>query len=71
MPLEETGMEVFTRTLCRQILDILEEIKPDIILTGNWIPDAGKIVTTVVIKKKAILKYPYYMYHPTRYKDIG
>jgi two-component system cell cycle response regulator DivK len=30
----------------------LEEVKPDIILTDNWIPDAGGIVTTMVIKRK-------------------
>ena len=65
-------MEVFTRTHCRQILDNLEEVKPDIILVDNWIPDAGGIVTTMVIKRKS----PYqgipviYIIQP-RYKDIG
>lgn len=53
MALEETGMEVFTRPHCRQILEILEEVKPDIILMDNWIPDAGGIVTTMVIKSKS------------------
>lgn len=46
-------MEVFTRTHCRQVLDILDEVKPDIILIDNWITDAGGIVTTIVIKSKS------------------
>lgn len=50
LALEEAGMTVYTRNHCRQILEILEEVKPDIILMDNWIPDAGGIVTIRVIK---------------------
>lgn len=50
LALEECGMKVYTRSHCRQILEILEEVKPDFILMDNWIPDAGGIVTTRVIK---------------------
>jgi len=37
---------------------MLDEIQPDVILMDNWIPDAGGIVTTRLIKN-----------HPS-YKDI-
>jgi CheY-like chemotaxis protein len=50
LALEETGMNVFTRPHCRQILEIVKEVKPDVILMDNWIPDAGGIVTTRVLK---------------------
>ncbi len=54
--LEEAGWTVFTREHCREILKILKEVKPDIILMDNWIPDAGGIVTTKAIKKTARYK---------------
>ncbi|MHB1179757.1 MAG: response regulator [Daejeonella sp.] len=51
LALEEAGWEVFTRSHCRQILSILNEVNPDIILMDNWIPDSGGIVTTKAIKR--------------------
>lgn len=54
--LEEAGWQVFTRDHCRQILEILDEVRPDVILMDNWIPDAGGIITTLAIKKSRIYK---------------
>lgn len=56
LDLEEAGWIVFTRGHCRQILEILDEVKPDIILMDNWIPDSGGIVTTKAIKRSARYK---------------
>ncbi len=55
--LEEAGWIVFTRGHCRQILEILDEVKPDIILMDNWIPDSGGIVTTKAIKNNNRYKH--------------
>lgn len=48
--LEENGWEVHTRNHCKGIVDIVEEIMPDIILMDNWIPDMGGIKATKAIK---------------------
>jgi DNA-binding NtrC family response regulator len=56
--LEEKGWKINTRTTCANILQDIEETKPDIILMDNWIPDAGGKVATQLIKS-----------HP-EYKDI-
>ena len=58
LALEELGMIVYPREHCRKIVEMLDEIQPDVILMDNWIPDAGGIVTTRLIKN-----------HPS-YKDI-
>lgn len=56
MALEEEGMTVYTKNHCRMIVEMLEETKPDVILMDNWIPDAGGIVTTRLIKKHETFK---------------
>lgn len=48
--LEEQGWEVHTRSHCNQIIEIVKEVTPDIILMDNWIPDTGGIVATQIIK---------------------
>ncbi|MBC7744861.1 MAG: response regulator [Flavobacterium sp.] len=48
--LEEKGWEVHTRTHCNNIIEILSDIKPHIILMDNWIPDSGGIKATQAIK---------------------
>jgi CheY-like chemotaxis protein len=48
--LEEKGWEVHTRTHCNDILEVVEEIHPQVILMDNWIPDAGGIKATQTIK---------------------
>jgi len=49
--LEEQGWQVFTRTNCNNIIEVLEEVQPDVILMDNWIPDTGGIVATQLIKE--------------------
>lgn len=54
--LTELGCEVYTRTDCNDILHIVKELKPDIILMDNWIPDCGGIIATQTIKNHHELK---------------
>lgn len=48
--LEELGWHVETRTNCNNIIDIVRQVQPDVILMDNWIPDTGGIVATKTIK---------------------
>ncbi|WP_185095038.1 response regulator [Daejeonella oryzae] len=48
--LEEQGWEVHTRTHCNDILNVVEEVQPKVILMDNWIPDGGGIKATQAIK---------------------
>ena len=48
--LEELGWEVHTRTVCTDIINIVKETKPDVILMDNWIPDTGGVIATQTIK---------------------
>ena len=48
--LEELGWEVHTRPHCNQIIELVSEVIPDVILMDNWIPDTGGIVATQTIK---------------------
>jgi len=51
--LEENGWEVHTRNHCKNIVETVQEISPDIILMDNWIPDMGGIKATQAIKAEA------------------
>lgn len=48
--LEEQGWQVHTRTHCNNILDVIADIKPKVILMDNWIPETGGIKATQAIK---------------------
>ena len=48
--LEEMGWEVFTRSSCNGIIELVREVQPNVILMDNWIPDSGGIVATQTIK---------------------
>jgi DNA-binding NtrC family response regulator len=54
--LEEQGWEVHTFTDCNYIIERVSSIKPSVILMDNWIPDAGGIVATQMLKKNEALK---------------
>jgi DNA-binding NtrC family response regulator len=54
--LEEQGWDVHTRTNCNNIIETLEEIKPNVILMDNWIPDTGGIIATQLIKEHPSFK---------------
>lgn len=49
--LQSQGWEVYTQANCNNILEVIGEIKPDVIVMDNWIPDTGGIVATQKIKK--------------------
>ena len=49
--LNEKGWDVHTRTTCNDIIETLDEVKPDVVLMDNWIPDTGGIVATQTLKK--------------------
>lgn len=48
--LQELGWEVHTRLNCNNILEVIKEVIPNVILMDNWIPDTGGIVATQLIK---------------------
>ena len=48
--LEELGWDVDVRTNCNDILDIVSQVRPDVILMDNWIPGTGGVVATQTIK---------------------
>lgn len=54
--LEEQGWEVHTFTDCNDVIERVSRIKPSVILMDNWIPDAGGIVATRMLKKNEDLK---------------
>jgi two-component system cell cycle response regulator DivK len=49
--LGEIGLEVHTRTDCNNIISVVDEIRPDVILMDNWIPDTGGIIATRTLKQ--------------------
>lgn len=54
--LEEFGLEVFTRSNCNDIINVVSQLQPDVILMDNWIPDTGGIVATRALKQHPELK---------------
>ena len=48
--LREKDFDVHTRTTCNDILEVVSENNPDIILMDNWIPDIGGIKATQLLK---------------------
>ena len=48
--LQIKGYEVFTKDNCRSLFEDLQEIKPDIIIMDNWLPDIGGVEAIQTIK---------------------
>lgn len=48
--LEEKGWEIHTRTDCENIIAVVKEINPDVILMDNWIPKTGGVASTQTLK---------------------
>jgi DNA-binding NtrC family response regulator len=48
--LNKKGFEVHTRERCDDIIQTLEEVKPDLVLMDNWIPEVGGVEATQAIK---------------------
>lgn len=53
--LQEKGWDVLTRATCNDIINVVSENKPDIILMDNWIPDIGGMKATQLLKKDPVL----------------
>jgi len=54
--LEEKGWRISTRTSCVNLINDIEEVKPDIIMMDNWIPESGGKVATQLIKNHSEFK---------------
>ena len=48
--LRSKGFEVIGKPTCQQVLKVVKEHQPDVILMDNWIPDIGGIKATQLIK---------------------
>ena len=48
--LKDKGWDVDCRLDCNNILDVIDEVKPAVILMDNGIPDTGGIIATHIIK---------------------
>jgi DNA-binding NtrC family response regulator len=55
--LESQGWKVFTQSNCNNILKVVGEVKPDLIVMDNWIPDSGGIIATQTIKANESTKH--------------
>lgn len=47
---EEEGWEVHTSQNCDQVLEIVAELSPHLILMDNWIPNIGGMAATQLLK---------------------
>ncbi|CAN5344416.1 response regulator [soil metagenome] len=54
--LKSMGWEVIVKNNCSNILQIVKEIYPDIILMDNWVPDTGGVIATQTLKADPDLK---------------
>ena len=54
---EKQGIEVITRTHCNNIVETVRDVRPDVILMDNWIPDSGGIVASRSIKEDIDLNH--------------
>ena len=54
---EKQGIEVVTRTHCNNIVETVKDVKPDVILMDNWIPDSGGIIASRSIKEDIELNH--------------
>lgn len=50
MALSDKGWEVIKKTSCHNLLEVLDEHQPDVVLMDNWIPDTGGVIATRAIK---------------------
>ncbi len=54
---EKQGCEVHTRTHCNNIVEMVKEVEPDVILMDNWIPDSGGIIASRALKNDNTLQH--------------
>ena len=49
--LSRRGFVTSGETSCKDVIHKIQEVKPDVILMDNWIPDIGGIQATKLIKR--------------------
>lgn len=54
--INDNGWELFSQLNCNKLLEKVREVKPDLIIMNNWIPDMGGVEATRLLKKEADLK---------------
>ena len=54
--LREKGWDVHTRATCANIVEVVSEHNPDVILMDNWIPDTGGIKATQTLKSHSVYR---------------
>lgn len=54
--LTDLGWEVTLRANCNDIVEVVRNLQPDVILMDNWIPDCGGVVATQLLKNDPELK---------------
>ena len=54
--LKRKGFEVYAKESCNNIIQMMEDMNPDIVLMDNWIPDIGGIESTKLIKNHTRFK---------------
>lgn len=54
--INDNGWELFSQLNCNKLLVKVREVKPDLIIMNNWIPDMGGVEATRLLKKEADLK---------------
>ena len=54
--LTRKGFEVLMATTCENIVDKVVQVKPDVILMDNWLPDIGGVRATQLLKKNALTR---------------
>jgi DNA-binding response OmpR family regulator len=54
--LEERGFEVHIFNDCRDAAKNVIQIRPDVVIMDNWIPDEGGIIATQTIKNTPSIK---------------
>ena len=55
--LEAKGFKTTGETTCNDVVSIIKEVEPDVILMDNWIPDLGGIQATQLIKSDPLTRH--------------
>lgn len=55
LKIQAMGFRVITNETCENIVDVVKENQPDLIIIDNWIPDIGGIEATRRLKKDSVL----------------
>ena len=54
--MEENGWHMHSQANCKDLIEVVREISPDVILMDNWIPETGGIIATQTLKNHPELR---------------